>query len=63
VKPKSPADRQIAAVLGPARPVWDALIDTLRAEYGALTVEWKPSKSAFGQMCVLKRNKGKPWSI
>jgi hypothetical protein len=57
VKPKSPADRQTAAVLGPARPVWDALIGAFRAEYGALTAEWKPSKADFGRMCVLKQKK------
>jgi hypothetical protein len=57
VKTTTSFHQKFATTLGAARPVWDALFDALRAEYGALTAEWKPSKSDFGRMCVLKQKK------
>jgi hypothetical protein len=57
MKPKAPSHRLVATTLGEARGVWDAIMDALGAEYGALTAEWKVSKSEFGWMCALKQKK------
>jgi hypothetical protein len=57
MKHKAPSPRSVAKTLGAAQKVWDALVDELGAEYGALTSEWKASKSDFGWMCVLKQKR------
>ena len=54
---KTPTRESIAATLQSAMPVWDAIIESLQAEYGPLSIEWKASKSPFGWMGVLKQKK------
>lgn len=57
MKKEVPSPAAIAEVLGAAHALWPALLAALRAEYGELTSEWKPSKSDFGRMCVVKQKK------
>jgi hypothetical protein len=51
----APTDNELASALGAARPVWDRIVATVTDACGPLTQEWKPSKSDFGRMCLLKR--------
>lgn len=44
----------MAATLGTAMLVWDAVVETLNGAYTPLVQEWKASKSDFGWMCLLK---------
>ena len=57
MKSKAPSPQLLATTLAAAQEVWDAILDSLGAEYAVLTSEWKLSKSDFGWMCVLKQKK------
>ncbi len=54
---EAPSRQAVATTLGTAQAVWDALVDAVAARHGPVTSEWKPSKSDFGWMCVLRRRK------
>jgi hypothetical protein len=52
-----PSERALAAELGAAQSRWNAIIAALTETYGPIDLEWKPSKSDFGSMCLLKQKK------
>jgi hypothetical protein len=54
--PASPvADGALAAALGPTLAVWRALVAVVTEAFPAVSEEWKPSKVAFGRICLLKQ--------
>jgi hypothetical protein len=54
---KSPSSNELAAVLGPAEVVWAGIVDGIRAQFSSLDLQWKPSKSEFGHICLLQHKK------
>lgn len=54
-KPPNPAE--LERVLGAALPVWNGIMKQAEAAYAPLAKTWKPSKSEFGQMCLLQHKK------
>ncbi len=54
---KPPADAELKAVLGKAGAVWSAIIRAVEEKFGPLDKEWKPSKLAFGRVCLLRHKK------
>ena len=52
-----PSPQGIAKVLGAALNVWDQILSSISELLGAIEQEWKPSKSDFGWMCLLKHKK------
>lgn len=49
-----PSAEQLSAQLGPARAAWDGIIVSLEERFPRLRREWKPSRSGFGRMCLLR---------
>lgn len=56
-KVKSPTSAELKAVLGPADVVWSGIVRVVEEIVGPLDTEWKPSKTEFGRMCVLRHKK------
>jgi len=54
---KSPSATELTAVLGTAEIVWAGIIDAIRAQFAPLDLQWKPSKSEFGRICLLQHKK------
>jgi uncharacterized protein DUF3788 len=50
-----PSERELAAALAAAAPVWAELVRTLEERHAPVSREWKPSKRPFGRMLLLKR--------
>lgn len=57
MKTKGPTVKDVASELGPAQAVWDAISAALAERFKGLALEWKPSKSSFGWMCLAKHKK------
>lgn len=53
----APTDAEVIATLGPAKDVWNAIVAEVAERYAPLECEWRPSKSDFGRMCLLKCRK------
>src|SRR5579863_2652872 len=53
----APSKRTLASELGEAQDLWEAIMTALAGTYGPIDLEWKPSKSDFGSMCLLKHKK------
>jgi hypothetical protein len=51
--PKQPTDEELAAELGPAKALWDELVDVL-SEYNVSTQEWKSYSRKAGWSLSLK---------
>jgi hypothetical protein len=47
----------LSATLGPAEKIWDAVIKGVREDHAPLELEWRPSTSDFGLMCLLRQKK------
>ena len=56
-KPEPPADADLATVLGPAKPVWDSLLDAIAEQHGVNVQEWKSYSSKAGWSLRLSRAK------
>jgi len=54
---KSPSPAELAALLGAAEVVWTGIVEVVKAQYTPLELEWKPSKSDFGRICLLQHKK------
>jgi hypothetical protein len=54
---KIPSERSVTSELGTAQDLWRAIIAALTGKYDPIDLEWKPSKSDFGWMCLLKHKK------
>jgi hypothetical protein len=54
---RGPDEAQVIAMLGAAHEVWDGIIAAIGRQFQPLNREWKPSKSEFGWICLLKYKK------
>jgi hypothetical protein len=54
---KSPSLEELAAMLGAAEVVWTGIVEAVNARFTPLKLEWKPSKSDFGRICLLQHKK------
>lgn len=54
---KPPSSAELEGVMGSALSVWNAVIEHAETTYAPLTMTWKPSKTEFGQICLLKYKK------
>ena len=54
---KAPADAELKAVLGKADAVWSAIVRAVEEKFAPLDKEWRPSKLAFGRVCLLRHRK------
>lgn len=57
VKSQAPSQEHLANELGAAQEVWARVIASISEKLGPIDQEWKPSKSSFGWMCLLKSKK------
>ena len=53
----APGAQELADALGPAQKAWTAIVDAIGMDYPPLELEWRPSKSDFGLMCLLRQKK------
>ena len=51
---KAPSDAELKVVLGKAGAVWSATVRALEDKFVPLDQVWKPSKLAFGRVCLLQ---------
>lgn len=51
---KRPTVAELRATLGSADALWSGIVRAVQETASTLTVEWKPSKGAFGRMCLLQ---------
>ena len=56
-KVKSPTSAELKAVLGSADVLWAGIVRVVEDMVAPLNTEWKPSKTEFGRMCLLKHKK------
>jgi Protein of unknown function (DUF3788) len=54
---KSPSVAELAAMLGSAEGVWTGIVDAIKAQFASLDLQWKPSKSDFGRICLVQHKK------
>lgn len=54
---KPPTDAELKAVLGKAGTVWSEIVRAVEEKFAPLDKEWKPSKLAFGRVCLLQHKK------
>ena len=52
-----PSRKELETELGVAYEVWQRVIAAVVETAGSVESEWKPSKSNFGRLCLLKRKK------
>jgi hypothetical protein len=57
VQTKPPTDVELKAVLGKAGTVWSGIVRAVEEKFAPLDKEWKPSKLAFGRVCLLQHKK------
>jgi hypothetical protein len=54
---KAPTDAELKAVLGSAGELWSGIIHAVEEMFVPLDQQWKPSKAAFGRICLLQHKK------
>jgi hypothetical protein len=52
-----PSEAELAAALGSALPLWKATVHMVEESCSPLNQAWKPSKAAFGKICLLQFKK------
>lgn len=57
MKTQAPSTDELASALGGAREAWNGIVASLAERFSPLDEEWKPSRSSFGRMCLLKHAK------
>lgn len=57
IKVKPPTDAELKAVLGSVYGLWSDTIRAVEAMFVPLDQEWKPSKTEFGRICLLRHKK------
>lgn len=57
MKMQVPSEESISTELGAAGPLWDQVICLVAEKFGPVEQEWKPSKTNFGSMCLIKAKK------
>jgi hypothetical protein len=56
-KVKPPTDPELKAILGSAGVLWSGIVHAVEDVISPLGMEWKPSKTEFGRMCLLQHKK------
>ena len=54
LKVKPPTDSELKAVLGSAGVLWSDILHAVEDAISPLDIEWKPSKTEFGRICLLQ---------
>jgi len=54
---EAPSKAELEGLLGSAIPLWDGILELARKSHAPLDPVWKPSKTAFGCMCLLQQKK------
>lgn len=54
---RPPTEAVLKAVLGSASVIWPAIVSAVEKMFAPLEGQWKPSKSEFGRMCLLRHKK------
>ena len=52
-----PSVGELSSTLGAAERVWNRIIQNASEAHPPLEIEWRPSKSDFGRICLLRRKK------
>ncbi|MFT3830199.1 MAG: DUF3788 family protein [Opitutaceae bacterium] len=50
----APSAASLATALGPTASAWRRLVEDLEVDFPGLQQEWKPTKLAFGRVCLLR---------
>jgi Protein of unknown function (DUF3788) len=50
----SPSAAELKTCLGSAFALWSGIIEAVEERSGPLVLQWKPSKAAFGRVCLLQ---------
>lgn len=53
-KVTSPSPAELKTCLGSAFALWSGIIQALEERWSPLVLQWKPSKTAFGRMCLIQ---------
>ena len=53
----APTDAELRAALGSAAALWPGIVRVVSDAASPLDAVWKPSKSAFGRICLLQHRK------
>lgn len=56
-KVKSATHADLKAVLGSAMALWSGIVQAVEGVLSPLETEWRPSKAAFGRICLLQHKK------
>lgn len=56
-KVKAPTDAELKAILGAAGALWSGIVSVVENTASPLDTTWKPSKTAFGRICLLQYKK------
>ena len=56
-KAESPSETELKTILGPAAVVWTSILRAIEEMFTPLETEWRPSKMAFGRICLLQHKK------
>jgi hypothetical protein len=56
-KVKPPTDEELRAALGSADVLWSGIVNAVEDLASPLDIEWKPSKTEFGRLCLLRHKK------
>jgi len=54
---KSPSEAELQATLGPAFSLWSGILQSLEVMFAPLEMQWKPSRTAFGRICLVQYKK------
>ncbi|MGO9202860.1 MAG: DUF3788 family protein [Limisphaerales bacterium] len=52
-----PSKAELRTTLGAAFTLWSGIVNAVGEGFGPLDLEWRPSKAAFGRICLLRHNK------
>ena len=53
----SPSEAELKATLGPAAVLWSSILRAMEEMFAPLEKRWRPSKTAFGRMCLVQHKK------
>jgi hypothetical protein len=56
-KAKPPSETELNAFLGPAAGLWFSVLRAIEDRASPLDLRWRPSKAAFGRICLVQHRK------
>jgi hypothetical protein len=54
---KPPSEAELKAALGPASGLWLGILRSLTEKFAPLEMQWRPSRAAFGRICMVQHKK------